>query len=123
MPTMTQDPTQSAVPREPGPKNAWSEKTAAMGGDLSKRKTCGALTRGKTVCQGPAMKNGRCRMHGGKSTGPRTAEGRQRVAAARTIHGERSKAAIALRHRLTLQTRRFRAFLRELKRDQKRIAW
>ena len=24
---------------------------------------------------GPAMRNGRCRMHGGKSTGPRTAAG------------------------------------------------
>jgi len=34
------------------------------------------------------MANGRCRMHGGKSTGPRTAAGRARIAAARTVHGE-----------------------------------
>ncbi len=31
---------------------------------------CGAKTRKGTPCQAPAMKNGRCRMHGGKSTGP-----------------------------------------------------
>src|SRR3712207_227728 len=28
---------------------------------------CGALTRRGTACQQPAMKNGRCRMHGGKT--------------------------------------------------------
>lgn len=30
-------------------------------------KKCGALTRRGTACQQPAMKNGRCRMHGGKT--------------------------------------------------------
>lgn len=30
---------------------------------------CGAKTRKGTACLGPAMPNGRCRMHGGKSTG------------------------------------------------------
>ena len=48
---------------------------------------CGAKTRLGCHCRGPAMKNGRCRMHGGASTGPKTAEGRARIAAARTIHG------------------------------------
>jgi hypothetical protein len=28
---------------------------------------CGAKTRRATLCQSPAMKNGRCRMHGGTS--------------------------------------------------------
>ena len=28
---------------------------------------CGAKTRGGHSCKSPAMKNGRCRMHGGKS--------------------------------------------------------
>jgi hypothetical protein len=31
---------------------------------------CGAKTRKGTPCQSPAMPNGRCRMHGGKSPGP-----------------------------------------------------
>ncbi|WP_317134935.1 MULTISPECIES: HGGxSTG domain-containing protein [Halocynthiibacter] len=30
---------------------------------------CGAKTRAETPCQSPAMANGRCRMHGGKSPG------------------------------------------------------
>ncbi|MGI8853073.1 MAG: HGGxSTG domain-containing protein [Methyloceanibacter sp.] len=30
---------------------------------------CGAKTRQGTACHSPAMPNGRCRMHGGKSTG------------------------------------------------------
>jgi hypothetical protein len=33
------------------------------------------------------MANGRCRLHGGLSTGPRTAEGVARIRAARTVHG------------------------------------
>ena len=41
------------------------------------------------------MKNGRCRMHGGASTGP-SAEGRARIAAARTIHGARTAPMRAL---------------------------
>ena len=30
---------------------------------------CGARTRRETVCQSPAMPNGRCRIHGGRSPG------------------------------------------------------
>jgi hypothetical protein len=33
------------------------------------------------------MQNGRCRLHGGASTGPRTAEGVERIRAAQTKHG------------------------------------
>src|SRR5262249_10139173 len=40
---------------------------------------CGARSKrtGKP-CQGAAMPNGRCKLHGGKSTGPRTPEGLER---------------------------------------------
>lgn len=31
---------------------------------------CGAKTRSGRPCRAPAMANGKCRMHGGKSTGP-----------------------------------------------------
>jgi len=31
---------------------------------------CGAKTRSGSLCKSPAMPNGRCRLHGGKSTGP-----------------------------------------------------
>ncbi|WP_423787212.1 HGGxSTG domain-containing protein [Hyphomonas chukchiensis] len=36
---------------------------------LSGCRKCGARTRRGTTCRSPAMKNGRCRMHGGASTG------------------------------------------------------
>jgi hypothetical protein len=39
------------------------------------------------------MKNGRCRMHGGKSTGPKTEEGRKRCSEARLVHGRYTKEA------------------------------
>jgi hypothetical protein len=48
---------------------------------------CGARTRDGTLCKGPAMPNGRCRMHGGASSGPRTPEGLRRIVKARTVHG------------------------------------
>lgn len=48
---------------------------------------CGARTRSGSACRQPGMPNGRCRMHGGASTGPRTAEGLERIRAARTIRG------------------------------------
>ena len=37
---------------------------------VKKRKRCGAKTRSGGKCKNWAMANGRCRMHGGKSTGP-----------------------------------------------------
>src|SRR5690349_13990310 len=56
-------------------------------GDWSKASRCGAKTRRGTPCVNPAMRNGRCRMQGGKSTGPRTGEGRERIRRAQTKHG------------------------------------
>ena len=42
---------------------------------------CGARTRHGTPCQCKALPNGRCKLHGGKSTGPKTPEGKRRSAA------------------------------------------
>lgn len=36
---------------------------------------CGAKTRAGGLCKAPAMANGRCRVHGGKSTGPKNQAG------------------------------------------------
>ncbi len=47
----------------------------------------GARTRAGGSCLGLAMANGRCRIHGGASTGPRTSEGLARMVAAKTTHG------------------------------------
>jgi len=68
---------------------------------------CGARTRAGCPCRAPAIHGKlRCSMHGGRSTGPRTPEGRARVAAARTTHGGFSAETRAFnRHHLTVLRR------------------
>jgi len=68
---------------------------------------CGARTRAGCPCRAPSIHGKlRCRMHGGRSTGPRTAEGRARVAAARTTHGGYGADARAFnRHHVTFHRR------------------
>ena len=56
-------------------------------GDLRTAPCYRAKTRKGTPCNGPAMRNGRCRMHGGASTGPLTPIGRARSAQANWKHG------------------------------------
>src|ERR1700722_7607378 len=75
-------------------------------GDFSRAPYCGARTRRGTLCKARAMANGRCRLHGGKSTGPRSAAGIERIRRALTKHGRYSKAARIERHQ-------FRALVRE----------
>src|SRR5438552_2768228 len=72
-------------------------KNGNPSGDLSKTPRCGAKTRDGTSCLGPAMRNGRCRMHGGASTGPRTPEGLERCRQANWKHGGYSTEAIQQR--------------------------
>ncbi len=71
---------------------------------------CGAWTRAGQPCQGPAMSNGRCRLHGGLSTGPKTPEGLARIVAARTVHGGYGA-----------EMRNFRAVIRELQDEARRL--
>jgi hypothetical protein len=53
---------------------------------------CGARTKAGRSCQRPAVKTkGRCTRHGGKSTGPRTKEGREAIAKRQTTHGRYTK--------------------------------
>ena len=56
------------------------------------------------------MGNKRCRMHGGLSTGPCTAEGLERLVQARTVHGGYGA-----------EMRRFREEMRELREDARRM--
>lgn len=69
-------------------------------GDFHSAPRCGAKTRKGTPCKAPAMANGRCRMHGGKSTGPKTPEGLERSQKANWRHGFYSAEAI-IERRLT----------------------
>ena len=53
---------------------------------------CGAKTRSGCKCQRPAVKRTvKCTRHGGKSTGPRTQAGRDKIAALHTTHGRLTK--------------------------------
>jgi hypothetical protein len=71
---------------------------------------CGARTRAGTPCASPAMSNGRCRFHGGLSTGPRTPEGLQRIVRARTVHGAYGA-----------EMRELRRLMRTLREEQRRV--
>ena len=55
---------------------------------------CNALSkRTRERCRAPAIKGkAKCRFHGARSTGPRTAEGRAKIAAANTLHGRETRA-------------------------------
>ena len=76
---------------------------------------CGARTKAGTPCQRPAVKEtGRCNRHGGKSTGPRTEEGRARIAAAQTTHGRLTKEKRAAAKRNAAVGRQIRAELTEI---------
>jgi hypothetical protein len=64
---------------------------------------CGAKNRQGRPCQCPAMANGRCRLHGGLSTGPKSLAGIERIRRAVTKHGRYSHATKAeLRYFRTL---------------------
>lgn len=64
------------------------------GGHISCRQCQAMSKRTKQQCRAPAMKGKRvCKAHGGKSTGSKTPEGRQRCAEAKTIHGNETRKA------------------------------
>src|SRR5262249_6133346 len=63
-------------------------------------------------CLCPAMKNGRCRLHGGLSTGPRTPQGKERSRLANWKHGLRSEAHIRNKRNFRLRIRAVDTFLK-----------
>jgi len=63
------------------------------GGRIRCRRCQAQSKRSGEQCKKPALKGKAvCGFHGGKSTGPRTREGRQRIASTRTIHGGETRA-------------------------------
>ena len=91
-------------------RRGWLRNGAAPG-DFSSAPRCGATTRQGSACQCPAMLNGRCRLHGGISTGPKTAKGIERIRRALTKHGRYSTAAIAERRCVQAHIKKSRALL------------
>ena len=86
-------------------------------GEQWKGVRCGAKTRSGSMCQRPAYKrNGKCHLHGGASTGPRTRDGIARIIAANTTHGRTTKEKLALARQNAQYGREYRAELLELER-------
>lgn len=83
-------------------------------GDPNNALRCGAKTRKGTFCRGPAMRNGRCRMHGGKSTGPRTPEGLERSRRSNWKHGHYSAESIATRRYISKLLRESKALMKKI---------
>ena len=84
-------------------------------GDPGNAPRCGGKTRRGTRCMAPAMPNGRCRMHGGKNTGPRTPEGLARYRKANWKHGMYSAKAIEQRRRMRQLIRMSKELMREMR--------
>ena len=76
---------------------------------------CLAKTRRGTKCQSAAYKhNGRCRLHGGLSTGARTLEGLKRISEANLKHGCRTKEKLAANRHSADVGRKVRAELKRI---------
>ena len=76
---------------------------------------CLATTRRGTACQRAAYKhNGRCALHGGRSTGPRTQRGLQRISEANLKHGRQTKDKLAAQRHAAAVGRRVAAKLRQI---------
>ena len=77
-------------------KTGYETHITLAGGCIRCLRCTAKSVRSGLQCAKPAMKSSRtqkCSHHGGWATGPKTAEGRQRIAQAHTIHGESTKAA------------------------------
>ena len=62
--------------------------------------------RTKQQCRSPAIRGKRvCRIHGGRSTGPRTQQGRNLCGAAKTLHGRETRAIRAKRQQALAELR------------------
>jgi hypothetical protein len=69
-----------------------------LGGRIRCPRCQATSKRTKQQCMAPASKGKHvCRFHGGKSTGPKTKQGRNRCAIAKTIHGRETRAKRTIR--------------------------
>ena len=86
-----------------------------LGGRITCTQCQARSKRTKMQCRSPAIKGKtKCRIHGGHSTGPRTAEGKARIAAAHTVHGRETRELRANRRAKVKELQELEALGREL---------
>lgn len=76
------------------------EYLLTAGGRIRCLRCTAQSTRTKKQCGRPALKTSRtqkCQFHGGRSAGPKTEKGKERIAAAHTLHGHETNAVRAER--------------------------
>ena len=85
------------------------------GGRIRCRRCQAQSKRSRRQCKKPALKGKAvCGFHGGKSTGPRSQEGRQRIADSLTVHGEETRAKRKERSESDARMRNFEDLLHVL---------
>ena len=109
-------PQNPPAPPDPGPPGPSPPRSGHPRGNPNLAPRCRAKARTTGCpCRAPAMPNGRCRMHGGKSTGPRTPKGFADLAEARTKHGlytATARATYCYQRKVATRTRTLVAVLR-----------
>lgn len=86
--------------------NEFQEMLCTAAGKILCLRCIAKSKRSGQQCGRPALKSSKtqkCQFHGGRSTGPQTAEGRQRIADAQLVHGRETDAVRQLRSRGLLQ--------------------
>ncbi len=69
-----------------------------LGGRIICKQCQATSKRSRIQCKAPAIRGKSvCRTHGGLSTGPRSSEGRERCAQAKTVHGNETRTVRAER--------------------------
>ncbi len=86
-----------------------------LGGRVTCTQCQARSKRTKQQCRSPAVAGKtKCRIHGGRSTGPKTAAGKARIAAANTVHGRETREARADRRVKLAELQELEALGREL---------
>ena len=95
-------------------KHGKEKLLVTCGGKIRCVRCQGTSRRTKLQCSAPALKTSKtqkCKFHGGASTGPKTAEGRQRISASLLVHGHETNKIRAERQLKTLELRQLEDIL------------
>ena len=99
----TADPIQGDAPKRSSEKDPF---ILTLGGRIRCPRCQAKSKRTKQQCRSPAIRGKRvCRIHGGRSTGPRTQQGRNLCGAAKTLHGRETRAIRAKRQQALAELR------------------